>query len=176
MQEPFQPSGEKDFLESLRRFSAEMAKREPVDEDALEKLMSFYANPNYKEDPLGNLPPSAAKFVLRVQQKAAPELDYHPFFKRVKEVALQRWSKETQQLIDAGNYLVQKDLGILPELIPPLEVIEIVLRAKKDAPFYAGRAEMVGRMGVAPVLAHKVNQGESSSFAKVLKDFVRENW
>lgn len=131
------------FLESMRRFAAKVAESDPVDAAGLEDLVKFYEKPGRKTDPLLLLPPGKAKDLQKVQRKVSPDLGGHPFFRRVADIARERWGREMQELFDGQTYLTQieMDVGISPQRVPHPEVLQIIREARRTAFVYRGRAE-----------------------------------
>lgn len=159
------------FLESMRRFAEKVAESDPVDASGLEELMKFYAKPGRKTDPLLLLPPGQARALVKVQRKVSPDLEDHPFFRRVADIARERWGREMQELFCAYNYLVQQEIcaGISPEHKPHPEVLQIILDARKAV-----------QTGIVPTSSPssavtKASQSVSD-LASILKTFAKENW
>ncbi len=130
------------FLESMRRFASKVAESDPVDAAGLEDLVKFYAKPGRKTDPLLLLPPGKAKELQKVQRKVSPDLEDHPFFRRVADIARERWGTELQELFDGQTYLTQIEMGvgISPKFAPRPEVLQIIREARKTAPAYQAKA------------------------------------
>ncbi len=169
------------FFESIRRFAKKVAETSPVDAAGLEDLVNFYAKPDRKTDPLLLLPPSNAKELQQVQRRVAPDLDGHPFFRRVADIATERWGAATQELLDAHRYIIQISISphISPLCKPRPEVLQVVRDAKKTAFFYAERACDPAWRGsstsdssrLAPATSQK-----SFDIASIVADFVKKNW
>lgn len=168
------------FFESMRRFAAEVAESDPVNAAGLEDLVKFYANPDRTADPLRDLPPSKAKELMGVQRKVSPDLGDHPFFRRVADIARERWGAEMQELFDGQTYLTQTEMGvgISPKFAPRPEVLRIIREARKTAPAYQAKARdpswkgdpTSGASRHAPPVSEK-----PSTLAYIVSEF-KKNW
>lgn len=168
------------FLESMRRFAAKVAESDPVDAVGLEDLMKFYEKPGRQTDPLLLLPPGKAKDLQKVQRKVSPDLESHPFFRRVADIARERWGREMQELFDGQTYLTQIEMGvgISPQCAPRPEVLQIIREARRTAFVYREKAEnpswkgnpTSGASRSTPLASEKM-----STLAYIVSEF-KKNW
>ncbi len=169
------------FFESMRRFAAEVAKSDPVDAAGLEDLVKFYANPDRIADPLRDLPPSNAKKLLGMQRKVSPDLGDHPFFRRVADIAKERWSRQMQELFNGQTYLTQIEMGIgiSPQDSPPPEVLKIIREARKTAPAYQAKARDPSWKGHPTSGASRPEASvfkKPNDLASIVAEFLKKNW
>lgn len=124
-------SGEDRFLKEISAFIANERVAAIKDLADVERFIKGYqADASPKGSFLDRLSTSTAKIIRRKQRDNAPYLSEHPFFKKIDEIAKSMWSKDIQDLLGAGMFLIQQDLGVKPSLIPEARLIAMINKAK----------------------------------------------
>lgn len=125
-------AGESQFFSSVQHFM-KFARTEgivkPGDEKDLEAFIASYGAV-YEDNYLERLCKEDARRLHLLQKEKFPELSEHPFFRDISNLLRLRFGEKTQGVIDAHNYLIQKDLGASPENIPLF--VDVVTKARKE--------------------------------------------
>lgn len=159
------------FLEKMRRFTLESKGLiKEGDAAALARLITIYEKPDHP-DPVANILPSEAKALMATQKKVYPELHLHPFFRRVADIASERWGRETQKVLEASRYLDQLELGASPSTPPDEEVLALVKQARTN-PSSTPRASPTKKVAQGEP---KGGDPDASTLSGVLQ-FLKDNW
>jgi hypothetical protein len=143
-------------------------------EDLARAIGEYDGSATPGDDPLRALDGCEARAILVTQRDVAPELAEHPFFRKVAEIAQNRWSQGMQELIDADNYRIQKDIGANPSIVPRQEVIKILDEAASTAARYASPEYIRRTFALRGSIVHSVKPSASQLSAFV--HAVKRNW